>query len=754
MADSPVPDGFDRLPLSGPFAGVVALQCSLLATAFQMTNPDYNFPGVVELLLIGTAFGCLGLVLRRRGVWARGDGWTAALLVVLLGLLGIRYVLAMRDPANASALDCLAMPGPAGQIECLLQLPFWTNYGLRQLLAHSTSLTVFLASAGLARMAGPKAASLAPALLVTPALFALAAVSPKFITGRETLAGWNFVLNEISGTARGSGLTSNPGWLWPLLIAPGAVAAGLVASPSVGRRVAGVLALGLMVFAIGDTGQRGGMLAAGLLLGCALVFGLGWRVTAFSRSWERRVVVTIGVLGLSAVAVAAGARYIDDIASWLGEFAWLRGFGASPFVLTDRHRAVMWQCAWDGLQPVFWTGNGYASWLRVASAVCPGSRDIYDTAHNLWVQSYFELGALHGTVVVATLAGLLLAGLFRRTRRPIEVQAAALAFVPASVLVTLVQEIDYVPATYYMFATISGYLWGSSWPPDRNGTATVQARPAVRRLLPIALVAAGVCAIGGSVTYLRMISWGGYTLAPVDVNGFAFSRWFRPDGAIAATADESERSFSVYPFADTIADGLRVTAAGSPEEAFAMTPTGITAANGSGWRPIQHRYTANARFESLSRLNAFPVLLPPLQSNYIIFAESGTAAWEFSADRVPYKRCPSTCSIEFMKVAPRELDQRVWVIMDTACLSPQRPTRLRYALHAAGDARQSAEHAVTGELGFTQPGKPEGFSLPKASKSPARWRLDLTTDPGCAVTGSTSGGTSSCCDGARILLGK
>ncbi|MDO8835364.1 MAG: hypothetical protein Q7V01_07190, partial [Vicinamibacterales bacterium] len=332
---------------AGIAVGCVALQAALALTAVLTTNPDYNFPGIVELALIGTALLCLAVAFGFGVRWERDDRRLAGALAVLLSVLALRYLSALGDASDISAIRCFAMPGIAGTAECLLQLPFWANHGLRQLLLHVTALVVFWAAAALARTAGGRVATFAPLFLITPLIFAVASVAPKFILGQQTLAGWNLVLNAFTGTARSaSGLTSNPGWLWPLMAAPAALAVGLLASRNWPRVAVGGVVLAAICFAISDAGQRGGYVLLTLVAACACVYGGVWRVPTITISWRWRTLSWAAPLGVAMVAMWAGAGYLNAALGWMAQFPLFASFAGREFVLSDTSvRGVMWQCA-------------------------------------------------------------------------------------------------------------------------------------------------------------------------------------------------------------------------------------------------------------------------------------------------------------------------------------------------------------------------------------------------------------------------
>ena len=127
---------------------------ALLTTVFNATNPEYNFPGITETLLIGISLLLvanslfLGKSLTQRE-WVLGG-----ILLALIGTLAIRYLFGWSDPETIPSRRCMWMPGYFAKLECLLQLPFKSHHGLRQLLFHFTALSVFIGVACLSRMSG------------------------------------------------------------------------------------------------------------------------------------------------------------------------------------------------------------------------------------------------------------------------------------------------------------------------------------------------------------------------------------------------------------------------------------------------------------------------------------------------------------------------------------------------------------------------------------------------------------------------
>ena len=153
---------------------------ALMTTVYNATNPEYNFPGITETLLIGISLLLvanslfLGTSLTQRE-WVFGG-----ILLVLIGILTIRYLLGWNDAETIASRRCFWMPGYFAKLECLLQLPFISHHGLRQLLFHFTALSVFLGVASLSRMSGPLRPWLLIPLAVPALIISLGALAPVY----------------------------------------------------------------------------------------------------------------------------------------------------------------------------------------------------------------------------------------------------------------------------------------------------------------------------------------------------------------------------------------------------------------------------------------------------------------------------------------------------------------------------------------------------------------------------------------------
>ena len=328
---------------------------ALMTTVYNATNPEYNFPGITETLLIGISLLLvanslfLGKSLTQRE-WVLGG-----ILLVLIGTLAIRYLLGWNDPETIASRRCFWMPGYFAKLECLLQLPFKSHHGLRQLLFHFTALSVFLGVASLSRMSGPLRPWLLIPLGIPASIIAIGVMYTFFQDQNFSLTGYNFVKG---GTwIRGRGVVANPSWLWPWLTP--AMGIGLGAIFSNNRLLKG---LGLALFCVCAWAsisvlQKGGYLIVGVFL-ALLIIVFFFR---FVQKWSKKYAWLMGsicLLGLGSFASDI-AYYLLTVFRSMGVY--IRGVP----IEFSQSRLSMWDVAWQqSIQENIWLGTGYGTWLR------------------------------------------------------------------------------------------------------------------------------------------------------------------------------------------------------------------------------------------------------------------------------------------------------------------------------------------------------------------------------------------------------
>lgn len=228
----------------------------------------------------------------------------------------------------------------------------------------------------------------------------------------------------------------NPGWAW-LYLAPTAVLLLWFCFELRTRslKILSFSSLMLVSFASLKTEQRGAYLLVLGLLGIATYFGF-IRQRLSSR---RRLVGLLGNVSAIVIAVAIFRSEIND--------RLISILHLNKLVLAaSGERLAMWQNAWNIFQANPFLGSGYASWFSEMSHISVEGKEafVYDTAHNLWIQLFVELGILHGlliTAILMVLAGLLIKSDWSTSRYK---GLLILSLLWSFAFCRLVQEIDYI----------------------------------------------------------------------------------------------------------------------------------------------------------------------------------------------------------------------------------------------------------------------------------------------------------------------
>ena len=648
------------------------LSAALMTTLYNATNPEYNFPGITEILLIGISLLLvanslfLGKSLTQRE-WVLGG-----ILLALIGILTIRYLLGWNDPETIASRRCFWMPGYFAKLECLLQLPFISHHGLRQLLFHFTALSVFLGVASLSRMSG----SLRPWLLIplaVPALIiSLGVLAPVYYNKDFSLTGFNFIYGNFSHI-RGRGVIANPSWLWPWLAPAMGIGLASIFAKNWALKCIGLALFILCAWASLSVMQRGGYLIVGILI-AALFLVILYCIGAI---WSKIIAWTMvgsGFFGLG--------YFFYDFSRITMIFSWLQHLGltirGSP-LQRSHERLKMWDVAWEqSMQNNLWLGNGYGTWLREFSQL-PGSGGLsFDTAHNLWVQLIFELGVIH-VVVMAIILGLIVwTTLIYKNVEQISLKIGGLFLILGFFVASVVQEIDYIIPVYMQFAVFAGLCFGGTSYPERKfqGSSDSMIEKSVINKPAWSLVGISLFTIIGAVYYANSISWGGYGFDP---KSNAFSRWFRPEGVIAVTSDGRDKDYSVY-WGDL--DQLKQESFSKFEVSnpnVLIQGNTLFLKNGSKLNPRQYSYRIQKHKVLPQRLVSFSLNQPPGQTNVILAAQKGMFSWEleYRTKGVTVGRwCEQSCSFILYRPAGKNKQHGVILQMPLPDIDEENPVHL------------------------------------------------------------------------------
>ena len=616
----------------------IVFALAIFSTVFNATNPEYNFPGITESLLIAVSFLLIALSLYSGRKITGREFFLGTILLFLIAILFLRYLWDLKQPGGEFATACFLMPGYFQKLECLLQLPFSVHYGLRQILFHVTALAVFMGAASLSRMSQNLRPWVILALCAPALVIAVSVLIPIYYDRHFSLVGYNFIFNSWWGYSRGKGIVANPSWLWPWLAPAISIALGGLFAKKWSIRILSIPIVVLCVWAALSVLQRGAYLLMGVLMFAVLLI---FFISLLRRYSSLSVLKNTGLIVISAIlllfVIVQNAEYLITSYGTLTHTS----IRHNP-VSSGAGRLKMWSSAWKESQKHLITGSGYGTWLREAKKM--RGVPAYDTAHNLWVQMFFELGVLHSSLIILTI--LLIGGntLCYKNRDAPSLQAGAIFLSLSLLTVTLVQEIDYILPIYMQFALFAGMCFdGVSYDEKLD-------YPAPSSKTAYFILALGVFSFGFFIFYAKSISWGGSSYEPVHNSISKFNRWYRPKGAIAATQDRQQMKYTLY-LGGSQKMGMDAFAPfGVKFPDIFVGQNALYLRNGSKWNPNQYLYEYTSQRENPQRLVSFSLYQPPTQSNTVLLAEQKTFPWEFNILTEEHsikagKWCKQSCQI-------------------------------------------------------------------------------------------------------------
>lgn len=428
------------------------------------TAPAFHFPLILEALCLI----CAAIMLWQTDSGLLRKPLHKTLRMVLLGLGSLAALQVLRSAwAFLSLFEtpvCRLMPGAVQKLECILQMEAAANPGIRQLTYSLAAAGLFAAtSLGSVLQASTLRRFLGGGLLISTLMAGITLLRYYGLVD-WVLPQW-FFINEFGPACL---FIQNPSWIWPWCTPWICYALWQVLSEDRQqnwlRFYSLVCALLLILFSISSS-QRGAVLqvlvagGAGLL---ALVFWGSWKNHVSTRTYF--ILGTVGFL-LAASAISAfffKPEFINQLLSGIGIHTRVGGGESS----LSKERLEMWHIAWQGVQDAFWLGHGQGSWTREFGKIAQAAGQpglIFDTAHNFFVQSLFELGALHTLLIV----GFFVFVLFRIGKGIFQKEGAGKkswywAVCAAYAVILAVQEVDFVRSSHYQHAIFWGFLFGQS----------------------------------------------------------------------------------------------------------------------------------------------------------------------------------------------------------------------------------------------------------------------------------------------------
>lgn len=611
---------------------LILLFLALLSTLLVATNPEHTFPLLPELFLVGSFSFCILCYAKQPPALQTLELWLIASLVVnAFCLLLPRLVLHILDAPGQQWIPCLTVGNAFYEMECFFHSAVGGHSGVRTFYMLLTALFSGISSFVLVRLRPGFWKQLFAMIAALSVLHSALALFGRWTKQAEILPHW--IMVPEYGLERLTAVFSNPGWIWPYHL-PGLVVVlwGSLYAEKIWVRILNFLSLLLLSFTCVVTLQRGGLLLV------VMLWTLGIIVATTKRIQSRKNFLILSLL--MAFALAAGFyafhQQVDQ-----GLMTSLQS--GKSLISSSNERIAIWKAAWELFKERPLTGYGYASWYPIIV----GYRDqvpavpAFDTAHNLFVQLFVELGALHGLLIVSLFAGLGL--LLLRDSKDVSGRAfLGFSLIVGSLVCTLVQELDYIRPTYYTFAAMAGAALGlrplrdpklRAW--EAGGRVLVGIRATVWMGLVLALVGLIV------VRFYFASHMFGFE-SNVRVKADRVERWGGPSITLPAYATPGLKYYSNFEVNSWAApQTVRLGAEGMTLLVPPQTAFSLPLQNGSRLIPERHRISALGQRHP-PRMIGLRFAYPPVQTNTAMVFSEGMYGWE-DFDGIPGRWCGKEC---------------------------------------------------------------------------------------------------------------
>lgn len=492
------------------------------------TNPEHSLPLAPEAL---AAFSIciLGLVVPKREETKKiGPYWIPSLLLV-------NHLLILTPRALYSLYSnqkgCMTVGSLFMKIECYLQSGGLLNWSLRSYLYTSTALFIFLGAYYITSSSHQVRKIF---LLVPLYAYGLVLGAELYSGATNTESALPLFLGQIeySGIRKFGSWFTNYGWLWPYL-APAVALSGWLSfgHHSRSRRVVGFLLSISLLFTALINGQRGFylILVMSVVLGIAYRYQTVWK----SKTLKPRTYKLANLrISLSALLLCIFVVYSQQILQFLERFG--LHLRKSPLTLSYE-RLTIWKEALALILEKPFLGYGYASWYPTVFQAKVQNRFtlVYDTAHNWFVQTILELGIFHFLFLSFIFANIA----FRAFLNLKDIRSGRLLFAiffTVTIATAMVQEVDYIRPTYYLFAFYWGALSstpvGNIW--SKNLWRNIGALCIILFLIAVAL-----------------LSRGGFAFEGNDIAGGRVERWTRQNFSMVVSQRKGPTYYTIFPVA-------------------------------------------------------------------------------------------------------------------------------------------------------------------------------------------------------------
>ena len=652
-------------------ATYIVVSLFLAALWFVNAAPSLNLPLVPELLSGALSIGLLLLASSRWGgvslrqVWRSRIARTCVMATASLTALTLVRAGLTLWGSPTFANSCGQMLGWVQQLECLTQADPRLTPAVRTATTLLAAIALFTGSYALSWGRG---ALVVPRAILTVGLAYVGVTLWGYFNGISTVMP-TWVFGSYFGLERMTMLMENPSWVWPYLVPLTLLLTYLLFYDATFIKVPAALVLGATAYLLLKTQQRGAWLLC-LALAGAILSGVFVRwLWVRAKSGTVRALIVSGALVITGGSVAlffSGAYKVAIVAL---------GFGADRIkgssVYSDE-RLRMWAVAWDGIKEHIWVGHGYGTWIRDFSdlAASHGFQLVLDTAHNFFVQTLFELGALQGLLICATFVAWMICAIALSAHR---LRAAYMLFLAMAAWTPtlLVQEVDFIRSTFFVHALFAGWLFGGGSsksngllsggeaPLAQNDAAPWVVSPGmwVVRILGV-LAAVGFLAAGA--VGLRVFSLAGFQYEADAKHGFEPKvRWLRPMGTMSYVLPERVGQFAVYEIAAT-----RTPSYGYRDSRNGSNEGRILAGSGINYLPVRIRslgerpdlYQAPQYSYDNGRNITIMLKWPPVFTSMPLTWSSGLYDWESIPGFTGGVRwCGQTCDLKLADCPAGEL---------------------------------------------------------------------------------------------------
>ena len=242
----------------------------------------------------------------------------------------------------------------------------------------------------------------------------------------------------------------------------------------------------------------------------------------------------------------------------------------------------------------------------------------------------------------------------------------------------MIQEIDYILPIYMQFSVFAGLCFGGTSYQETN-----LHEKSNHNNKPWYLVGCSILTISGALFYWSSISWGGYGFDPTQN---AFSRWFRPEGVIAAAPDRLGKDYSLYwgELGKLSHENFSRFDANFPE--IWIHDNMLYLKNGSKWNPKQYEYESQKKTKRTQRITSFGLNQPPGQTNVFLLGQEGMYPWELAGSFTKGIRagrwCEQSCRMLLYRPNGKYKPHGVSLKMSLPGLNEKHPVKLTVTMQA------------------------------------------------------------------------